>query len=132
MASSGGSTVDQPAAAADAPAAAAAAAAAAAEPFDASRALNETPRTKAGAITLYDAWAPSYDHTLVSWGYEGPACTAALLGRFAQPGSLQDEPLLDCGCGTGLVAEALEAAGITGPRTGTGPSTLTQAQLRLL
>ena len=92
------------------------------EPFNASRALNETPRTKAGALTLYDAWAPSYDQTLLSWGYEGPACTAALLRRFGQPGALADEPLLDCGCGTGLVAEALQAAAITGPRTGTGAS----------
>ena len=93
------------------------------EPFNASKALNETPRTKEGAVTLYDAWAPSYDQTLVGWGYDGPACTTALLTQYCQqPETLATAALLDCGCGTGLVAEALQAAGITGPRTGTGPS----------
>ena len=51
--------------------------------FDAEQALHSTPRTKAGAVELYDQWAPSYDETLAQWGYQVPARMADIMREHA-------------------------------------------------
>jgi predicted TPR repeat methyltransferase len=56
---------------------------------------------------LYDAWADEYDGDLVSWDYRAPRLTVERLVA-AQPGA---GPVLDVGCGTGLVGRRLQAAG---------------------
>ena len=82
--------------------------------FDATTALHNTPRTKAGALELYDSWASSYDADLASWGYRTPQQIAAILARLApQLGLPMSAPLLDAGCGTGLSGEALARAGFS-------------------
>ena len=73
--------------------------------------LGTTPKTAAGAIKLYDAWAGDYDETLRSWDYPAPRRTAALLQTHL---SAPDGAVLDAGCGTGLSGEALRAAGFSG------------------
>jgi len=74
-------------------------------------ALGSTPKTKEGAVQLYDNWAPTYDQVLTSWRYEAPDQTAALLTRLLS--SPLDAHILDAGCGTGLSGEALCAAGVS-------------------
>lgn len=56
----------------------------------------------------YEAWAQSYDADLDQAGYRAPAVAAALIGRHIAPGAA---PLLDAGCGTGLIGEILATAG---------------------
>jgi len=56
---------------------------------------------------FYDEWAESYDETLGGWGYRAPERTAASLAPHLSAGAR----VLDVGCGTGLVAEALAAEG---------------------
>ena len=73
--------------------------------------LGTTPKTAAGAVKLYDAWAGDYDETLRSWDYPAPRRTAALLQTHL---SAPDGAVLDAGCGTGLSGEALRAAGFSG------------------
>lgn len=64
--------------------------------------------------TRYDQWAQRYDADLASWGYEVPQRLARELAQ-----SSNDGPVLDAGCGTGLigaaVVERFQAAGL--PRT---------------
>jgi len=57
----------------------------------------------------YDAWAERYDHDLTSWSYQAPSVVAETVVRHAAAG-----PLLDVGCGTGLVGRALRARGFAG------------------
>lgn len=59
----------------------------------------------------YDDWAAHYDQDLLSYGYRLPAIAAGLLGRYAPPGS---GPVLDAGCGTGLIGEVLSLLGYGG------------------
>lgn len=56
---------------------------------------------------VYDGWAASYDADLRAWRYQAPLLTVAALVA-AQPNAA---PLLDVGCGTGLVGRELRAAG---------------------
>lgn len=56
---------------------------------------------------VYDGWATSYDDDLADWGYEAPAFTVERLAA-TQPDA---SPVLDVGCGTGLVGARLRAAG---------------------
>ncbi len=59
-------------------------------------------------VQLYDAFAPTYDDTLLSkWGYEAPAAAAQLLARHAPLTSI----VLDAGCGTGLTGAELHRVG---------------------
>jgi len=51
----------------------------------------------------YDDWAGTYDETLATWDYQAPRDTAALLAPHLSPKAR----ILDVGCGTGLVADAL-------------------------
>ncbi|MEJ8473247.1 class I SAM-dependent DNA methyltransferase [Roseibium algae] len=51
----------------------------------------------------YDQWAVSYDQTLATWDYAAPGEAAALI----VPHLVSEATILDVGCGTGLVSEAL-------------------------
>lgn len=55
----------------------------------------------------YDDWAKTYDTTLATWDYQTPKDAAALLAPHLAP----EAHILDVGCGTGLVADALSPYG---------------------
>lgn len=57
--------------------------------------------------TYYDDWAGTYDETLTEWNYSAPDDAAGLIAPHLEPGAR----ILDVGCGTGLLAEALRAQG---------------------
>jgi predicted TPR repeat methyltransferase len=57
----------------------------------------------------YDVWAADYDRDLGDLGWSAPHAGASTCDRFADPGT----EILDAGCGTGLVGEALAAMGHT-------------------
>ncbi|MCU0901080.1 MAG: class I SAM-dependent methyltransferase [Cypionkella sp.] len=52
----------------------------------------------------YDAWAASYDAEMAAAGYRHPSIGCALLARYAPRGT---GPVLDAGCGTGLLGDWL-------------------------
>ena len=56
----------------------------------------------------YDDWAAHYDEDLLSYGYRLPAVATGLFGRYVQP---RAGPVLDAGCGTGLIGETLSLLG---------------------
>jgi predicted TPR repeat methyltransferase len=62
----------------------------------------------------YDAWADSYDAEMARAGYRHPAVGAGLLARHVPRGA---GPILDAGCGTGLLGEWLGILGL-GPLHG--------------
>lgn len=70
--------------------------------------------TPEAAQRLYDDWSRSYDADNLRKGFRLPAISAAMLARHlgTKPG-----PILDAGCGTGLVGETLSILGY-GPITG--------------
>ena len=61
-------------------------------------------------LAVYDGWAEGYDHDLMQeWGYSTPTRVVECLCQYLS----QPDPLvLDAGCGTGLVGEALAKAGV--------------------
>lgn len=63
---------------------------------------------------IYDLWSSSYDADNLARGFRLPGLGAACLARYM---GQTDGPLLDAGCGTGLVGETLELLGY-GPITG--------------
>ena len=63
---------------------------------------------------LYDDWAISYERENLVKGYRIPWMGAAMMARYL---SAKAGPVLDAGCGTGLVGEALSVLGY-GPITG--------------
>jgi len=67
-------------------------------------------KTDADRRALYDDWAAQYDDDLASQGYVTPARCAATLATSPLP---KDAPMLDMGCGTGLLGRALAAQGFT-------------------
>lgn len=67
-------------------------------------------------IARYDRWVGSYNEDLVKWGYAVPQTLASELKRELCVRNVSG-PVLDAGCGTGLVGSALAKAGI-GPITG--------------
>jgi len=72
----------------------------------------------------YDEWAESYDDDLDSWSYRAPAVVAETVAtRQPDVGSV-----LDVGCGTGLVGQALRARGCTARLQGLD---ISQTSLRL-
>jgi predicted TPR repeat methyltransferase len=67
-----------------------------------------TPLTDPAEIErYYDDWVDTYDRQLAEWGYEAPHVAAELLVQAAAAG-----PVLDVGCGTGLVGRALRQRGV--------------------
>jgi len=59
-------------------------------------------------VAMYDAWAPTrYDADLAEWGYDAPVRAAAVLAAL-----VLDGPVLDAGCGTGLVGAELRERGV--------------------
>ncbi len=59
-------------------------------------------------VESYDDWAAHYDEDLLNYGYRLPAIAAGLLGRYVPP---ESGPVLDAGCGTGLIGEVLSLLG---------------------
>ncbi len=58
----------------------------------------------------YDEWAEAYDRDLVDWAYVAPdVASSMLLGQGSAMGRV-----LDAGCGTGLVGQAMRRAGFAG------------------
>jgi predicted TPR repeat methyltransferase len=56
---------------------------------------------------VYDRWADTYDEEMARVGYRHPAIGLALLARHAPRGG----PVLDAGCGTGLLGDWLGILG---------------------
>lgn len=71
-------------------------------------------KTPDEARQLYDDWATSYERDNLVKGFRLPWMAAAFLARHLPSGS---GPILDAGCGTGLVGESLAVLGY-GPITG--------------
>ncbi|QYK39845.1 MAG: class I SAM-dependent methyltransferase [Paracoccaceae bacterium] len=57
---------------------------------------------------LYDGWAATYDAEMARAGYRHPSVGLALLARHAPRGT---GPVLDAGCGTGLLGDWLGILG---------------------
>lgn len=57
---------------------------------------------------VYDAWATTYDTEMAQAGYRHPSIGLALLARHAPRGT---GPVLDAGCGTGLLGDWLGILG---------------------
>lgn len=57
---------------------------------------------------VYDRWAETYEAEMASAGYRHPTIGLALLARHLSRGAA---PLLDAGCGTGLLGDWLKIAG---------------------
>ena len=57
---------------------------------------------------VYDAWASTYDAEMAKAGYRHPAVGLALLARHLPRGA---GPVLDAGCGTGLLGDWLGILG---------------------
>lgn len=57
---------------------------------------------------LYDRWADTYDAEMATAGYRHPSICLALLARHLPRGAA---PVLDAGCGTGLIGEWLGIMG---------------------
>ncbi|MEN8196056.1 MAG: methyltransferase domain-containing protein [Pseudomonadota bacterium] len=60
------------------------------------------------ASAIYDGWAEEYEEHMRGSGYSHPAMVAAMLTRHQPPGA---DPVLDAGCGTGIMGEILTALG---------------------
>ncbi len=69
-------------------------------------------KAPAEVAALYDGWAETYDAEMARAGYRHPAIGLALLARHGGLG-----PVLDAGCGTGLLGDWLGIIGY-GPVTG--------------
>ncbi|XP_063154969.1 methyltransferase-like protein 27 isoform X1 [Candoia aspera] len=61
-------------------------------------------------LRFYNGWAEDYDQDVVVLQYQAPSLTAAFLASVFQ-GLLEDALVLDVACGTGLVAQELQAKG---------------------
>lgn len=57
---------------------------------------------------LYDRWAESYDAEMMAAGYRHPSVCLALLARHLPRGA---QPILDAGCGTGLMGQWMATVG---------------------
>jgi SAM-dependent methyltransferase len=69
-------------------------------------------RTPADARRLYGDWAATYDQSFAqAWGYIAPREIAGIFKSFATPA---DQPILDVGAGTGLVASELPGLVVDG------------------
>ena len=57
---------------------------------------------------IYDDWADSYDADVSSGGYAYAPMAAGLFGRYVAPG---ETPVLDAGCGSGIIGATLARLG---------------------
>ena len=57
---------------------------------------------------IYDDWAESYDDDVSSGGYAYAPMAAGLFGRHVAPG---ETPVLDAGCGSGIIGATLARLG---------------------
>jgi predicted TPR repeat methyltransferase len=62
----------------------------------------------ADLAALYDTWSDTYDGEMARIGYRHPTITLSLVARHVPKGAA---PVLDAGCGTGLLGEWLGIAG---------------------
>ncbi|GMG84714.1 class I SAM-dependent methyltransferase [Paralimibaculum aggregatum] len=85
-------------------------------------------RTPEEARAAYDGWAERYDGDNLAGGFRLPGVAAGFAARHVPRGS---GPILDAGCGTGLVGEALTVFGF-GPLHGLdlSPRMLAAAEAR--
>lgn len=60
---------------------------------------------------IYESWASAYDHENLANGYRLPGLAVSFLARHLPADA---GPVLDAGCGTGLVGEALSQLGYRG------------------
>lgn len=58
--------------------------------------------------TAYDGWAEGYDDSVAALGYTNPALVSAMFARLMPDVT---GPVLDAGCGTGVIGEILSLAG---------------------
>ncbi|KAL8198725.1 UNVERIFIED_CONTAM: hypothetical protein K2H54_021912 [Gekko kuhli] len=61
-------------------------------------------------LRFYDGWAPDYEQDVTVLHYKAPRLAASCLASVFQ-GSIADALVLDVACGTGLVAQELQAKG---------------------
>ncbi|XP_077168014.1 methyltransferase-like protein 27 [Paroedura picta] len=61
-------------------------------------------------LRFYDGWAPDYEQDVTMLQYQAPRLAASCLASGFQ-GSVADALVLDVACGTGLVAQELQAKG---------------------
>ncbi len=59
----------------------------------------------------YDAWAKEYEQDVASYGYRFPGIMTGLVSRYLAD---QSVPILDAGCGTGILGELLSVLGYEG------------------
>ena len=71
-------------------------------------------QTVEGQRDIYDEWSASYETEIFANGYRTPGVIAAAFARYVTPGQ---GPVLDAGCGGGLVCEPLALLGY-GPLIG--------------
>jgi len=76
------------------------------EPFKLSD-LSQTNLKKLDVVERYTRFAPVYDQLVEDWGYQCYRTAADALQHYVP----KEEPILDAGCGTGLVGQALAALG---------------------
>jgi len=57
---------------------------------------------------IYDGWSEEYEQHMQGVGYTHPAIVASMLARHLP---VTDAPILDAGCGTGILGEILNAVG---------------------
>lgn len=74
------------------------------------RALHEVYEAEDPAVTaaVYDDWSKDYESHMQGVGYTHPAMVAGLLCRYQPAGPA---PVLDAGCGTGILGELLVSLG---------------------
>ncbi|MCR9113962.1 MAG: class I SAM-dependent methyltransferase [Rhodobacteraceae bacterium] len=65
-------------------------------------------KTPEEARAIYDTWSPSYDTDTLTKGYRLPSLAAGMLASYL---GRTHGPVLDAGCGTGLVGETLMLMG---------------------
>ena len=69
--------------------------------------LSNLSRNSKDVAQYYDDWAADYEKTVADWRYEAPGQVAQML----RAGLSAESVILDAGCGTGLVGQALNEAG---------------------
>lgn len=69
--------------------------------------LSQTDLHHLDVVERYTQFAPVYNQSVNDWGYQCYRTSANALQHYVPA----DQPVLDAGCGTGLVGEALAALG---------------------